>query len=288
MYVVRKFTEAIIYSNVFIGLCAVALSLTNQLAIEGNVHFDKSLGFVFFSTMFTYGYLKFKNAGTIGTHTVHSGWAEKHPQLSRNVILISLIATIFYFAQLDGRVELMVAGLAVFTAFYGFVNIPFTNPKKKLRDFGLLKTLFVAIVWSVSTVIVPLGDVAVDRDMMLFLLVRRFLFVLALTIPFEIKDIAGDTRDNLKTLPLTIGVANTKLVAQGILFGLMMILAIQYFFFDLSLSHMLAVNLSLLVAVFCIQYLKEETKEWYYYVVLDGMMILQFILVYVATLYFNE
>jgi hypothetical protein len=139
MHVLRKLPDAIIYSNIFIGMCAVTLTLTNQLAIEGNIRADKSLGFVFFSTVFTYSFLKFRNAGQTILGTSHRNWAEKHPQLSRNVILISLIATIFYFAQLNVKVELMVAALAVFTAFYGFVNIPFTSPKPVLR--GSFETL---------------------------------------------------------------------------------------------------------------------------------------------------
>jgi hypothetical protein len=285
MHTLQKLSDAVINSNTFIGLCAVALTLTNQLALEGTMHLDKSLGFVFFSTMFTYSFLKFRNSSSVTINTSHRNWAGQHPQLSRNVILVSLIATIFYFARLDYKAQLIVATLGVFTAFYGFVNIPFLRQKRKLRDFGLLKTAFVAIVWSVTTVLVPLVGVFVERDMMLFLLIRRFLFILALTIPFEIKDMTDDKEYKLKTLPLTIGPAKTKLLAQGILAMLMIVLIIQYLFFDLSLLNMLAINFSLLVSILCIGYVKEETKEWWYYVVLDGMMILQFALVYIATLY---
>ena len=198
-------------------------------------------------------------------------------------MLISLIATVFYFARLNGKVQMTVAVLAVFTALYGFFDIPFIKSKKKLRDLGLLKTIFVAVVWSVTTVIVPLGDTFVETDMMVFLLLRRFLFILALTIPFEIKDMTTDREHNLKTLPLIYGVSNTKLLAQGILFLLMIILTMQYLFFDFSLFNMVAVNLSLLVSVFCIQPVSEETHDKWYYIVLDGMMILQMGLVHVAS-----
>ena len=282
MQLLRKLTEAILYSNAFIGLCAVALTLTNQLSIEGAIHFDESLGFVFFSTMFTYSFLKFRGTVAATIHTSHRTWAGRHPQISRNIILISLIATIFFFAKLEVKAQLIVALLAIFTAFYGFVNIPFITPKRKLRDFGLVKTLLVALVWSVTTVIVPLARVPLEENMMVFLLLRRFLFILALTIPFEIKDMSDDREYHLNTLPLKYGISNTKLLAQGILILLMVILTVQYFFFDRSPSNMVAINLSLLVSIFSIGVVKEETREIWYYLVLDGMMILQFCFVYVA------
>ena len=131
--------------------------------------------------------------------------------------------------------------------------------------------------------LVPLGDTCVENDMIVFLILRRFLFILALTIPFEIKDMAADKEHNLKTISLTYGISNTKLLAQGILFLLMIVLTVQYFFFVVSLSNMLAINFSLLISIFCIQPINEETQDWWYYVVLDGMMILQFVFVYVAT-----
>ena len=37
---VRQFLDFLIYSNIFIGVCAVALAFTNQLTIEGDFHFD--------------------------------------------------------------------------------------------------------------------------------------------------------------------------------------------------------------------------------------------------------
>ncbi len=283
----RKLANALVYSNVYIGIGAVALTLTNQLTVEGDIHFDKSLGFVFFSTVFTYSFLKFRNTGEIIQPTTHRSWAQGHSQLSLNVLLISLIVTVFFFTGLSGKIQLTVAALAVLTALYGFVDIPFVQPKKKLRDFGMLKTLFVAIVWSITTVIVPLGDTFVEADMMVFLLLRRFLFILALTIPFEIKDMATDKEHLLKTLALSYGAGNTKLLAQCILLLLMFITTIQYFFFNLSLANMLAVSFSLIVSIFCIQPVKEETSDLWYYVVLDGMMILQFIFVCLAVIFLS-
>lgn len=278
----QKTIDFILYSNIFIGVCAVALTLTNELTVDGEIRFDDSCWFIFASTVFTYSYLKAGSGKNI-FGTGHRDWAARNNQLSRNILLLSLIATACFFWLLPYETKLIVAGLAVFTAFYGFFDIPFIKPKRKLRDFGILKTLFVALVWSVTTVIVPLHGNHLAPDMMVFLLLRRFLFIVALTLVFEIKDLGSDLKSGIKTVPMLAGVANTKLLAQFILLALIVINVVQYFFFDVSMVNMLAVNLSLLVSVFSIQPLKEETPEIWYYLVIDGMMILQFVFVYLAT-----
>ncbi len=285
MIVLRKLKNIILYSNFFIGLCALALVLTNQLTVAGEIHFNHTYWFVFFSTMFTYSFLKFRRTGEVVNDTSHRTWAQENLQLSKNILVITLVATVSFFFMLNRHQQIIVGVLAVVTLFYGFVDIPFLKPIRKLRDFGLLKTFFVALVWSVTTVVVPLSSTFVETDMLVFLLLRRFLFVMALTIVFEIKDLKSDEEYNLKTIPMRLGISNTKLLSQGILFLLLLINCVQYFFFDVSLMNMLAVNLSLLVSIFCIQPVDEETGDWWYYFVLDGMMILQFVFVYAATKY---
>ena len=182
MKLAKKLLDALLYSNIFIGICAVALTLTNELTVEGTVHIDSTCWFIFFSTIFTYSYLKFRNGGEPGITTAHRNWAAENPQLSRNIMLISLIATACFFGMLTKQMQWIVIGLAIITAFYGFVSIPFISPRKKLREFGLIKTLFVGIVWSVTTVALPLADKHVGESMFIFLLLRRFLFVAALTL----------------------------------------------------------------------------------------------------------
>lgn len=286
MKLLRKAFDFLVYSNVFIGLCAVALVFTNQLAIGEEVKFDKECWFVFFSTVFTYSALKLRRGANEPASTTHHTWADSNNQLYKNVLLISLIGTLSFFINLNIQAKLTVVVLALITAFYGFISVPFTNGRK-LRHLGLLKTLFVALVWSVTTVLVPLAGQYPDTDMLVFLLIRRFVFVAALTMVFEVKDYENDKQAKLKTLPMVLGVEGTKILAQVLLLMLIGINVLQYFAFYFPFWGMVAVNLSLLVSIVCIQPVKEELSDKYYYFVLDGMMLLQFIFVYLACLIFT-
>ena len=252
MKLLRSAFDFLLYSNIFIGLCAVALVFTNQLAMGEEVHINKVCWFVFFSTVLAYSALKLRRSKGEPATTPHHTWADNNNQLYKNVLLISMVGTASFYLNLHREAQIMVALLAMFTAFYGVVSIPFAKGKK-LRDFGLLKTLFVGMVWSVTTVMVPLAGKHPDVEMLVFLLIRRFVFVAALTIAFEVKDYEGDRLSNLKTLPMVLGVSGTKLLAQGLLFFLIIINVIQYAAYYFPFEGMIAVNLSLLLSIICIQ-----------------------------------
>src|SRR5580698_2692094 len=142
MQPLRKVIDFITYSNIFIGLCAIALTFTNQLTISGELVINRSCWFIFFSTVFTYSYLKIKSAGQPNESTAHRDWAAEHPQLANNILLVSLLATTSFFFLLDRSVMITVFVLALLTGFYGFIQIPFIKPPTKLRDWGLAKTIF--------------------------------------------------------------------------------------------------------------------------------------------------
>gem|GEM_PF-1862146 len=281
---VKNIIDFVLYSNVFIALCAVALVFTNQLTVGEPVQLDNSCWFVFFSTSFAYSALKFRKESATSIDTPHQQWAQQNSQLQRNILLLSLIGAGSFFITLNREAKTIVAVLGIITAFYGLIDIPFTNPKIKLRELWLLKTAFVGLVWAVTTVLVPFAGHDVDTGMLVFLLLRRFLFVMGLTIAFEVKDLKGDRLENIKTLPMVFGVNGTRLIAQGTLLLLVAITLFQYFMYELDLGNMLAVNISLLVSIICIQPVNEDTTDKWYYLLLDGMMLLQFVFVYVAFL----
>lgn len=281
MKLLRAVFDFLLYSNIFIGICAVALVFTNQLAIGEDIELNKECWFVFFSTVFTYSAMKFRRGANEPASTTHHTWADSNNQLYKNVLLISLLGAFSFFINLNSEAKLTVAILAVVTAFYGLVSIPFTNGKQ-LRNFGLLKTLFVGLVWSVTTVLVPLAGQYPDTDMLVFLIIRRFIFVAALTMVFEVKDYENDVQAKLRTLPMVLGISGTKILAQALLLFLIVINIVQYAAFSFPFWGMVAVNLSLLVSIIAIQPVKEGLSDKYYYFVLDGMMLLQFLFVYIA------
>lgn len=283
---VRRFLNFLLYSNIFIAIAAVALVFTNQITVGEEPTLNAVTAFVFFATLMAYSALKFRGSQNTVYTTTHHDWAGDNPRVLLTVLVIGGLGSVVYFFHLQLRAQIIIIILAFITALYGLISLPFTGGKK-LRNFGVLKTLFVGIVWSVTTVVIPLTEHPPAASVLAFLLVRRFLFIAGLTLAFEVKDLAADEAADILTIPMLIGVKGTKIVAQLMLLVLAFITTAQYLTGEIGCSNMLAVNLSLLLSIICIQPVKKDTGDWWYYFVLDGMMILQFLLVYLAHIWFT-
>ena len=75
------------------------------------------------------------------------------------------------------------------------------------------------------------------------LLLQRFVFVVVLILPFEIRDLSVDDKI-LGTLPQRIGVKNTKL------YGLLLLMV--FFFLEFFKDELLAINLLVMPLIFLI------------------------------------
>ena len=119
-----------------------------------------------------------------------------------------------YFAfALSRNAILIILGLGLLTFLY---TIPFF-PKnyiekntKNLRAISGLKIYIIAMVWAVTVVLFPLveANYTIDNDVIITLL-QRFLFVIIVMLPFEIRDMKNDSL-KLLTIPQQIGVKRTK------------------------------------------------------------------------------
>jgi len=99
-----------------------------------------------------------------------------------------------------------------------------------IRKIPLLKVFYVGLVWALVNCWLTLPEFNIP----IFLI--SFLFITALVLPFDIRDMKVDT---VKTFPALIGVQNTKYIAYILVF-LSMILAAQYLTFYSAVSFFLA------------------------------------------------
>jgi len=169
-----------------------------------NISPDYNLSFfLFFGSISCYNFIKF------GVE------AEKYilvaNQYHKGIQFLSFISFGFalYFGWfLDFNVWIGVVGLMLLAALYALPVLP---KAKSLRSWGALKIFIVALVWAGATVLLPVisahhkitWDVSIE-------IYQRFLLVLILLVPFEIRDLAYD-KPELKTLPQRYGVTNTKI-----------------------------------------------------------------------------
>ncbi|MGB3776126.1 MAG: hypothetical protein WA951_12800, partial [Leeuwenhoekiella sp.] len=97
-----------------------------------------------------------------------------------------------------------------------FYAVPLFS-SQNLRTAPTIKIFVIAAVWAGATVYLPKIILDLDWGMEIaMILMQRFLFVLALILPFEIRDLAHDDK-KLATLPQLLGIQKSIMVGYSIL-----------------------------------------------------------------------
>lgn len=169
------------------------------IGIEANHHLPY---YLFFGTIVCYNFVKY------GVE------AEKYflvaNRYHRQIQIVSFIALLLalYHAHFLNW-ETWVA-IGIISLLIGLYALPVLPQAKNLRSLGLVKIVLVGLVWSLSTVLLPVIEAKAFITWDVWVeMAQRFLMVLVLMIPFEIRDLKYDA-PALRTLPQRIGSMNAK------------------------------------------------------------------------------
>jgi len=195
------------YLDASIHVAFAVFTLVHVTVLTLKIPYDNHLAwFLFFGSICCYNFIKY------GIE------AEKYikvaNQYHKNIQIFSFIAAIFgtyhaYFLPWD-----IWHGLLILVFLTGLYALPVLPNSKNFRSLGGLKIFIVALVWAGSTVVLPYLSYGNSFPWDLWIeTLQRFLFVLILLIPFEIRDLKYD-HIGLKTLPQRYGVARTKIIGS--------------------------------------------------------------------------
>lgn len=159
--------------------------------------------FIFFGTITGYNFVKY--AGVAKLH---------HKSLTDSLKIIQIfsffcfLVLCYYACQISLETLYYTIPFCLLTFLYA---VPFLSGfNKTLREVSYLKIVVVALVWAGFTVLIPLVDA--DKEITLniiLLLLQRFLIVVVLILPFDIRDVQFDAI-SLQTIPKKIGIKKTK------------------------------------------------------------------------------
>jgi len=177
--------------------------------------------FVFFSTVVSYNYIRLTRIKQIDSW--FANWLNSNKTYLILLSIFSFLGCGYLMLQLKLQALFMLIPFAFLTAIY--VIPPFISKKINLRNLPVVKIFIIAISWAGITVLFPLIQYDLFNDEILWLFLRRFLFVVVLTLPFDIRDVLYDSK-SLMTLPIWLGVKKAKIL--GLVF-LMLFLVIELF-----------------------------------------------------------
>jgi hypothetical protein len=262
------------YINASIHVALSVYALTWITLIEFGVSYDESvLYFNFFGTITGYNFVKYFGLAKFH-HRSLANWLKVIQLFS----LICFAALSYYAIQLETKTWAFILVLGTITFFYAVPFLPrkvFVDSNQNLREISGLKIYVIALVWSAVTVLLPIvdNDLTITADVLITVL-QRFVLVLVLMIPFEIRDLRYDSL-KLSTIPQRIGLKNTKLI--GVI--LLMVFFLSEFMKD-ETNQTLAILMGVVmfITLLFIIFSKENQGKYYSAFWVEGLPVLWLVL----------
>lgn len=249
--------HAIISSQAWVALCFALFCKYIQLINAWEC--DILIYLSFFATLFAYNL---------------SHWVSDKEKWRFLILIFSgLISLVLGFLHLKFQVILVLGVLAFISIYYSYAF-----NKKTLRNLPHVKMISIALVWSITAVLPAFNDVENLNFNLLNLILSLFVFVVAITIPFDIRDLEQDEK-TIKTLPQQFGVFGSIKLGVVCIF-LSLILFLNYFSYKIDLHRLPFIITLFLALIFLLSSVKIKNKCFTSFWI-EGLSALSFILFHI-------
>ena len=274
----KKLLDWFLFSSSFTACCAVGLCMATEKLVNGARPplFNHLHALVFGSTLLVYNI----------HHTIKKppripyGLSLLTKRYKMSYIILSVVGCALVAVGLWGAP----ANLVVVSVVLGFISLAYSLPvlpfksKKRIRDFGWLKILSLAGVWTIATSVLPMIYLGKNITAFPFEIGIRFTFIFAICIIFDIRDVRADSVNRINTLPKIIGLHNSYKIINISLLLSVALGVLQYLrfpYWNRLVATVAAAAITRLVAY----YLKKHPSERAYFLIADGVMIVYALLV---------
>jgi len=279
MNVLTNFLNFLFYSNLWIAVAAVAMCWQSNFLLFGAFGWKPYTGFVLFATLLLYAVHRL--VALIRLAPFRSTGRYQVIARFRRVIAIGAFlaagAVLWFYLQLPWPIQVQL----LFPSAIGLAYVlPVFGRSRRLRDLHYVKIFLIAIAWTWVTVVIP----ATARSWALtipagLMALERAFFVFALTLPFDIRDLKVDAYVGVRTLPARLGIRRTRLLAAAALTGMLLFSWLNYRMDVYDANTLAALISSAVLSYVLIHFADRVEHDYYFSGALDGMMLLQFLLV---------
>ena len=279
----RSIVDFILFSNVFMALCAIAQALVTFYLI-GAKPIPAVLVLLFTSTLGIYNFSIFigKPKKLRKSATAREVWYFNHSRLMVTLAIVSILSLVPLFFLVSMESKIMLIFLAVISFCYSLPLFTLGDKKFGLRNIPGLKQFLITLVWAMSSVLLPVMEslhahtTNISLRDITILLAKRFLFIGALTMPFDIRDLFHDYQLGLKTIPVIYGEKKAYLFCQILLAGYIVLL---FLFRNNGFNNdFFALTITAVLAGWLIFRSTIEKDDYYYFFWVDGVLILQYLM----------
>lgn len=271
MSLIKNIFSFYISSNLHIAFAIFCITKITLLAYD----IDDNLIplFNFFSTLLVYNFIRFYQI--YGLNFNSKQWVKNK---SKSLILlnaISIVVLIYFAFQIRFQALVLLSPFVLAAIFY---VVPLSLSIKNLRSVASLKLFLIAITCAGVTVLFPLIENSIQFSFDVWILfIQRFLLIIAITIPFDIRDVHIDSPD-LRTLPQTIGIKKSKIIGS---FSLLIFFALGFLIIPIDKTTVLITFLVSLVSFLFLIFSSSNQGKYYSSFWVESIPIYWFILVVV-------
>jgi len=216
MHFIKKILDFYIFSNIHVAIAGFCLTEITLYEF-GGLNSLTSI-FVALSIVISYNFIRFFEIKYKRMEWFRS-WFFNHKKslLVLSFLSALLLIQIVFFSSFNVSALMVLFPFAFMTLFYVIPLFKIGKIEFSFRNFPAIKIISIAISWAGITVFFPLYEAGYKFDGIVYLeFLQRFLFLIAIIIPFDIRDVYIDSK-SLKTLPQLLGVLNSKILGYVLL-----------------------------------------------------------------------
>ena len=156
--------------------------------------------------------------------------------------------------------------------------LPILSRKRRLRDINYIKIFLIAFTWSYIAII-PIMEIA-EASYTWISFIEKFFFILAITLPFDIRDSHIDRLTRLKTVPSQLGYSSTYILAYTLLAIAGLLFCYQHSTAAVTMTY----SIIYFVTALAIWISSGKQSDYYYSGLLDGTLVLRGVMIYLVSL----
>lgn len=276
--IVKKVLDVLLYSNMWVAFGAYCLCSQTQLLLFGRMAVTPVVLCITSGVFVIYGLHRRVGFGRLKEGEVSGKFLTIY-RLRYGIALTTLLG----FAGVTASLSQMPLKLTALFFVPGAIALAYILPVKngkRLRDMGLVKIFALTLTWAWLTVILPAAEQRQVPDRTwIWMFAERCMFLFAIALAFDLRDIHIDRRNEVKTLPQQLGPGKSKILAA-------VSLAVMVLFAYLNVAEgiyaprqWVALTISAVCSFIIIKNINEHTTDYYFSGLVDGMLPLQLLLI---------
>lgn len=225
-----------------------------------------------------------KELQELGTDSERHHWCIKNEKLMKLTLGIGLISSLVSIFFLNPIIWFLIIPLGLTAVAYAMPVVRKNASKIRIREVGLWKIFLIALVWSGVTVILPsvqlLGFKQLSSIDTWFIATERAVFILAITLPFDIRDLINDAKKGVRTIPSIIGAYRSVILATVLLTLCIFLNWWRLGEFD---NHFGGYLITYLITILGVSYATPNRNDMYCSFWIEGTMLLLAMLIFTLT-----